>query len=775
MNTDNSFLQLNQGNAVARSLQCADGVPHRNYREMQIIDGRSEEGATSLIAFERILLRHKGKILFGMIVGLVLSLMVGLAQHRVYRARTSLEIQDLGENFLNLKDQDPTVSPSGGATESYLQTQIKILQSQGLIEQVVTKLSLYHGPISSGQKSFSNSLRAFVHGPYPPDADRQRFINDISNRLTVRAPSQTHIVEVFFDSDDPKLSANFANALVQEFVTYSRQMRWESSRKTVDWLTIQLDEMKTKLEASESQLQDYAHAAGLVFTGDSEHLAELKLRQLQDELAQAQADRADKQSRSELTQSHATEALPSVLEDGTLKEYRVKLADLQREFANLSSTLTPEHYRVRAIEAQIAQLETDIKMEQQNILTRSANDYEGARRREALLSEAYAKQLDVVSSQAQKAIHYSTLKHEVDTNNQIYGALLQRIQQAGLASAMRSGNILIVDTAAPPTEPYSPNLPLNSAIGLFCGTFFAVGAVLLSERLNTSFHDPGVAPMYLKIPELGVIPRLKDGMPGRLTASGTSSALTLRGAMRVGGVDRALFVESFRNVLTSILLPSPDGKIPKIIVVASPEPGAGKTTVTAQLGIAAAEAGRRLVLIDGDLRRPQLHEALSVSSSWGLSDLLQSELDLDAAPFSDLALETAIPRLFVLPSGSMLEKPNQLLHSQRMSDLLRRITREVDLVLIDAPPIIPIADARILGHLSDGVILVLHANHTTRHAASAACERLEEDGTRVLGTVLNSWKLRQDQASGYGDLYKSYGRSSSSSGVNSNHGRKGDD
>jgi capsular exopolysaccharide synthesis family protein len=697
---------------------------------------------------------------------LTLGILVTTIQPTIYRARAALEIQDLSENFMNLKDQDPTASAATGATpESYFLTQIKILQSRTLIERVVAKL--HNRPVPSTAQPDSRPpwtyVRELFHRSAPSGAERQLFVESVSDHVTVRAPAQTHIVEVFFDSEDPRLAADFANALVQEFVTYSREMRWESAQKTVDWLTIQLGEMKTKLEASEAKLQDYAQSAGLSFTDEPQHLGELKLRQLQDEASRAQADRAEKQSRYELAESRTPEALPAALEDGTLKEYRLKLTDLEQELADLSSTLTPEHYRVRRVQAQIAQLRAAIEQEQQNILTRSANDYAAAKRREALLAQAYIEQAKVVSDQAQKAITYNTLRHEVETNHQIYSALLQRIQQAGLASAMRAGNILIVDTADPPLLPYRPSLFLNSSIGLLCGTFFAFGFVMLRERFDASFRDPGLAPLHLNLPELGIIPRF-EGRDGRQIArsTGKSAALTL---FRLAGArvqNDPLVADSFRATLTSILLPGLDHKTPRAIVVTSPNPGAGKTTVTGHLGIAAAEMGLRVLLIDGDLRRPRLHEVFHLASSWGLSDLLCQAGELGTIPLPQLALQTQFQRLFILPSGLSVANATQLLYSQRMVNLLLRMKGEFDLVLIDAPPMVHLADARVLGRLADGVILVLRAGQTTRMAAGQACERLAEDGTRIVGTILNSWDFDRASGLGYGDLKNVYANGSES-------------
>jgi capsular exopolysaccharide synthesis family protein len=605
-------------------------------------------------------------------------------------------------------------------------------------------------------------------------------IRQAQSNLTVRASGDTRLVEVLYDAKDPKVAADFANTLVTEFIEKSQEMRWKSSQRTDEWLTKHLHDMKAKLEESEVALQNYARTSGLTYTSEKENVAELRLRELQDELSKAQGDRVGKQAKFEDAKNEPAESLPETLDDPTLRDYHAKLTDLHRQYVELSSTLTPSHPKVQRIQAQIVELQSALEKHRGNIVRRIGGEYAAAHRREALLAQAYAAQEKVVANQSSKAIHYDTLKREVDSSRQLYESLLQRVKQAGLATAMRASNVLVVDPAKPPLLPHQPNMPVNSALGLLCGTLLGFGFVVFRSRFDRSFQVPGDLQIYLNLPELGAIPladstelhQISNGTNG----TGTKSTLLLPEPLKeikdipalAGGEptdclelvtwkhNPSALAESFRATLTSILLTNQNGNRPRVIVVTSPGPGEGKTTIATNLSIAVTEIGRRVLLIDGDLRQPRLHKILNISNSWGLSDVLLSEAPIESVPLSHLVVETRIPGLSVVPSGSTTLSISHLLHSPRMEALLARMREEFDMVLIDAPPMMHLADARLLGWLSDGVVMVFRAGKTTREAAFVATQRFAEDGTRIVGTILNSWDSRKNPGHSYGYGYGTY-------------------
>jgi capsular exopolysaccharide synthesis family protein len=728
-----------------------------------------------LLEYWRIFRVHKFLILTFVFAGLLIALMFSVHQRPVYRAHTSITIQDLNENFLNLKEDPTSRNPAAGQIDPYFQTQVQILHSESLLKRVIDKPSIAKALAQQASKGHWLDWRKHLGLPRSqPPADSQQLIEQVASQLTVRSSGETRLVDVYFDAENPQLAADFANTLISEFVEQSHQMRWESTQRTAEWLGEHLSDMKLNLENAEAQLQSYARSSGLLFSGQG-NVAEEKLRQVQGDYSKVQVDRADKQAKYESALSKPIESLPQALDDSTLRDYGLRLAQLRQQRAQLTSTLTPAHYRVLEVQSQIDELTSALETHRANIVGRTANEYESARRHEELLAQAYHQQAQLVSIQAEKAIHYDTLKHEVDTSRQLYDALWQRVKHAGLAAAMRASNLLVVDAAKPPLLPYRPNYPLNSALGLLIGTFLGTGVSILRERVNRCIAAPGIAPAYLNLPELGAIPMAEtpSRVRGLFSAWNKSQVPTLplngkgngdnqlcKAILSKGATEsseRVMMAEAFRATLTSILLPS-FGTLPsRVIVVTSPRPGAGKTTVTSNLGIVMAEIGRRVLLVDGDLRSPKLHDVFQLSNSWGLCDVLRSSNPINKCGLLQIVRHTDIPGLDLLPSGTTCERPSHhFLYSPRVAELLRRVGEEYDLVLVDSPPMMQLADARVLGRIADGVVLVIRSGHTTLGLAQLAVQRFAEDGTRVLGTVLNSWDPRSSEGTDYTYSYREY-------------------
>lgn len=725
----------------------------------------------------QILFRRKGTILLITTLCCLGGLLVSLPQTPVYQARTSLEILGVNENFLNMGSVNPTTTSSAIYPEADLQTQVKILQSQSMLRRVIAKLKLEDRPELAAQPSRLSAWRRILRLPQPaPRPARERAMAMAVENVTVRSSGQIRLIEILCDSADPRLAADFANTLANEFIEQNLEVRWNSTQRTGHWLTRQIEDLKIKLEKSEDELQTYARASGLMFSSEKENLTDVALRQLQGELSKAQADRVTRQSLYELAESGPPDSLPEVLDDRGLRDYQGKIAELRRQSAELSSSFTPAYYKVRRVEAQIRELEAALAKECASVRKRISNEYEAARRRERLLAAAYADQAKVVSEQAGKAIHYSILKREVDTNRQLYEAMLQKVKEAGIASAIRASNVRVVDPAEPPGGPYKPNHLQNSAVGLTLGIFLGVAFVLIQESADRRLKAPGDIALYVKLQELGVIPARRADP----AAPSGKRRFLLKVRRRRSGVEKAgtsgpesdrvelvawrrkpsLLAESFRSTLASILFTGQNGDRPRVMVLTSPGPEEGKTTVTANLGVLLAGLYPRVLLVEGDMHRPQLHHIFSLPNDHGLSSLLRGNQPVEQFSAEALGQETEVPGLYVLTSGPKENGMSELFYSNRLAALTRRLRQEFDAILVDTPPMLHISDARVLARQADAVVLVFRARETTRKAAQAAKQRLAEDGTRLLGAVLNDW---DPDADGYGYYYKYYEYYSSSS------------
>jgi polysaccharide biosynthesis transport protein len=733
--------------------------------------------STDVLRYLRLILHRWKLIAVFTFLGIVAAVFAIRVQTPIYGARTSLEIQGSGEASLSARDKELT-------NNADLQTLAKLLQSMSIRRRVVAKFE------SSNSEPFSKppdkSIRAEPPNNQKPVTRRPPAkvsiwpvvkslfrprgpVSPLSmamSTLRVTAGKDNRLIEITCDSVDPEVAADFVNTLVSEFIEQRMEARWDVYNTTGQWLTRAQEELRLKLEASEQKLQEYAKSSGLLFMGENQSVAGERLKQLQAELSVAQADRIQKEAKYKLSFSSSSESLPEVLDNGPLGQYQVRLADLRRELALLTSSLTPAHPKVIRVQAQISELQSTMASERQNIVKRLRNEYQSAQERERLLSRNFGGHTQVVSEQAEKTIQYNLLKKDVDANQQLYQTALQRGKEASIDSALRSSNLRVVDRARPSSFPYKPNIIANLILGLLGGCVAGIGLVLARDYLNRSIQAPGEAISYLNVPELGVIPSstVESYRPmidriQRLISSSNSSSTQDRpsqnGSSNVELVTwknkPSFLAESFRTTLTSILFSSEQAGSHPTFAVTSSMPSEGKTTVTSNLAIALAEINRRVLIIDADMRKPRIHKIFEVSNSWGLSDLLQEQTPIDEYPKETLTRKTKIPNLSVLVSGAGPLSIPSLLHSSRAAQLLDRLKETFDIVLIDCPPMLHLADARVLARLAARVILVIRAGKTSQEAAISAVQRFREDGTQVLGTILNDWNPKN---TAYGSNYE---------------------
>lgn len=731
--------------------------------------GFEPEGG-GLLEYWRILRRRKGTLILIASIGTLIGFLVTLPQTPIYQARTSVEIVGLNQNFLNVREASPLTEGGTSSDVADIQTKVRILQSESLMDRVIEHVAAVTP--QSAEVSRISAWRKALNLPEPEPLDaRAQALGYAKKNLKVRAMGQTRIIEITVDSMSPAIATNFANSLTNEFIDQTLESRFRTTERTGEFLTRQIDDMRVRLEQSEDRLQQYANRAGLIiFTDEKTNVSSEKLSQVQQSLSAAQADRILKQARWEIANSSPPEALSDVLNDTTLRDYQAKLTELNRQLAELKQTYTDEALQVKRVLAQVAPVQAALSRAKNDILKRIRNEYEEAQRREKLLEADYTVQRGVVTGEGGKAIQYNILKREVESSRQLYDAMLQQLKQASLASALRASNIRVVDPAKVPKTPYKPDVPMSSGLGMLSGLFLGAAFVIMLERANRSIQDPGETARYTNLPELGIIPqdrigrvrvRVTGNSIGKQLSAGkedsSQSALALapqRTELATLQRRPSVVAESFRATLVSILFSGENGSRPRTMVVTSCGPAEGKSTVVSNLGIAVAEVGQKVLLIDADLRKPRLHEIFHLKNDKGLSDILRSKDLSDGLP-EGVIQETDVPALFVLTSGSTTSTATSLLYSNRMPELLKKLRTEFETIFVDTPPMLQIPDARVIGRMVDRVILVVRAGKTTRDAISAAHQRFSEDGTQVLGTVLNDWNPKNSGNGYYGD-YNGY-------------------
>lgn len=713
-------------------------------------DPRQAEPGQSLgQAYARAAARSWRVLLLIVVLGPAIGALVYLLQAPVYQAHTSIEIRNFNEAGTNPSAMVPVAD--GAVSPTDMATQVRLLQSLGLLETVATRLRAESTP--PPEVGF---VRRLLHLPAPdPVADLAPI--RAAKQLRVRPAGQTRIVDIQFDSTSPKLAADFANTLTAAFIDSSLEARLDATQKTSDWLNKQLDALRVQLEQSDNALQAYARETGLLFTSDTNSVSDDRLRQLQEELSRAQADRLAKEARYELSKSATADAL-SESSTSSLKALREQITELRRKRAELITTYTENHSSVRKLDAQLAPLEDAAKSEQTSVVSRIRNDYDAAVRRESLLSARFAAQSRLVATEADKAVQYHILQRQVASNQQLYDTMLQRSKEVTMSAALRATAVRVVDPARVPDHPYLPNLGLNVALGFVPALALAVAFTTLRVRTDRGLHGPGHAAALLDVTELGVIPRATAG-GGWLRAAGGRPSLSKgtralpRGPEVIDLVaDRALhdtLLQSFRGVLTSIMSGTHDEQ-PASLVITSFNPGEGKTTVTGNLAVVLAETGARVLVIDADLHRPRIHELFGLDNSSGLTTLLAD----DAAPtldrLNELVQPTARQRVFAITAGPRHPLGSGLLYSGALSPLVALCREHFDVVLVDSPPLLQVPDARLLGRLVDGLVLVARAESTTTDEVLAVRQRLTDDGTPILGTILNAWHGARSRHYPYG-------------------------
>jgi polysaccharide biosynthesis transport protein len=742
-----------------------------------------EPESRSLLEYWRILRRRKGTLILIASVGAIIGFLVTLPQTPIYQAKTSLEIVGLNQNFLNFKESSPLNESGPSVDTTDIQTQIQILQSDSLMDGVLAKMK--SDSVAVPETTRVEAWRKFLNLPDPePSSPRDQAISYAKKHHKVKASGQTRIIQLTVDSMSPQIATDFANTLTSEFIDQNLEARWQTTQHTSDWLGRQLDDMRVRLEQSEERLQTYARRAGLLFTGEQQknNVSEEKLLQLQQALSTAQTDRISKQSRWEMANSSPAEALPDVLNDTTLREYQAKLTELQRQIAEFHATYTDESPKVRKVQVQFATVEAALSTERADILKRIKNEYDEALRRESLLTAEYARQRLTVTGESEKAVQYDIMKHEVESNRQLYDAMLQQLKQATLASALRASNIRIVDVAKQPKRPYRPDVPVSTALGLLSGLFFGAVFAIMQERADRSIQSPGETQCILNIPELGIVPA--ENAVRRLGYTTEPKPVTLSIATPVENEPNfpprvelstwqrrpSVVAESFRATLVSILFSGENGSRPRVMVITSANPSEGKSTVVSNLGIAVAEVNQKVLLIDADLRKPRLHDVFNLMNDNGLSDVLRSKQGI-ADALEGAIQQTQIPSLYVMTSGSKTSAATSLLYTNRMPELLQKLRTEFETIFIDTPPMLQIPDARVLGRIVDRVIMVVRAGKTTRDSAMAAHRRFSEDGTQVLGTILNDWNPKRSP-NGYYGYHNGYYYGGYKNGYNGYHDKK---
>jgi succinoglycan biosynthesis transport protein ExoP len=724
-----------------------------------VMNGNEEPEATQGFNVFGLLRRYWLLLLSLMVLGSVAGFTSIVLSSPRYKTLLLMEVQSSS----GLPQSGMQSSPD--TSEVDIQTQVNILHSGSFLRRGAERMQSETVPLAPTGRDLFSRLRQRIHPVTQDPLEAARTgLNVAVSTFEARPVNRTRLIELSCESTSPDVAAQFLNAMAQEFVEDTSHSRIQTAQKTSEWLAAQIEETKSRVQESEEKLRDFSAASGNIFAGQDATLDDTKLAQLKGELAHIQSERIAHQTRYELTLKNPPESLAEVLNDTVLRGYQQQLETLKRERAALTVTYTANYDKVKKIDAQISSIQASYGNELNSTLKRIKNDYDASLRQEKLLSGAYDSQSQRVGAEASKTAQYNALKREVDTQHQMYQTLLVQQSQANLSSSVPINPIRIVEPSTPPDEPYKPKPVLNISFGTMFGLVVAGGIVFLRERMDRSIKAPGLSRHLFNAPELGVIPNLGSSANGLPKPNGRGSKnLVLNGghddttALVTWQSGPAFITESFRGTLASILRNQAANKHHKMILITSPGPAEGKTTVVQNLGIALAESGRKVLLVDADFRRPHLHRKFSLPNEWGLIDVLCDDRPLSDYSPEQLGVFTGFPGLSIFPNRITQHNVSKALYSPRLRTILDTLVQQYDMVLVDAPPILSVADTRIIASLTDALILVLRSGITQREAAKEAYQRIQEDGLVMLGTVLTDYDLSSDRRRQY---YYDYGDSS---------------
>lgn len=755
-----------------------------------------QEESSTFLDHLAVLWTRRNYVLGFLAAGCVLSLIFTLSQKFAYRAELQLEVQELNQNFMNVGQVDPTAIPQQATPDNYVQTQVQVLRSDDLLERVIARLNLENDPAylaqsvtplqkiaeKAGLNKLVDALPNSRHAQILRDAmglpsaggnsPHSRALRVARASLRVKTAPQSTLVQLSCISPDRYAAAKFLNTLADEFVKQTMETRWAGTERTATWLQARLGYLRANLEASERKLQEYARTSGLLYTNDRVSVGEERLRQIQANLSKAQIETDRALASYEISETSAPEDLPESRDDLFLKDHYTHLADLERQRSQLAAAMKPEHYKVQRVDAEIAQVRQVITRQYGTITKRIRDEYEAAKRREALLADAYQKQFLTVSQQAEQSVPIDVLRHEVESNRQFYQDMLQKVNSARVATALRASNIRVVNGARPPERAYRPDLLINEGIGMGASLALGVFASFLAQGLalrNRKVDRPGDATLSLGLPELGAIPQIKSSArlfgapPKKLVpwtfSFGARQPVSLAAELAAEGTKAAIvpawrdqppaLSDSFHGTLDALLFNAGRPQSGQVFVVTSALPYEGKTTVVSHLAMALAEIDKRVLLIDADLRRSQLHARFGVPNVHGLSTELETEGPITNVPVQHIG-NRGKGGLWLMTAGKSQMNPAALLSRSKLESLLRIQRRKFDVILIDSPPALLFPDAKLLGRAANGVVLVVHANRNRASVYRETADSMNGAGVTILGTVLNKWRPPSIQRQYYG-------------------------
>jgi succinoglycan biosynthesis transport protein ExoP len=701
---------------------------------------------------------------------------------KAYMATATLQIER--------RSLAPTLTSQAPWLESYFDaeyypTQYRLLESRGLAERVVKRLDLVADPTFNPGRAAHRDHAGAVSAE-----DDLAVLGGLAERLrsglTVEPVRNTQLVEVTYRAASPVFAARAANGFADAFIDMGIEYRFASAGKTSTFLGSQVDTLKKEIGDKEAKLQAYSRRTDIVTMEPGSNVTLQRLQALNKSFIDAKNTRIAKESFYREVLTSPPEAVADTLQPGVVGGMRTDQMKLEREYEAKLKTYKPEWPPMVAQEAEIQkgrQRLAAVVGEMVDTARKSAYaSYQTALRQEQALEQDINKLKSQAMDQSTQAVEYTNLGTDIKTSRELLDKLMREQSENGVQARLqdtRDSNVHVVDRALLPGGPFYPSLRKDVSYGMLFGLLLGVGAALLIEFLDRTVKTADEVERRLGLPTLAVIQDIAEAgkaygyserygygygygseplpaarvraapgakEPGWLEKKKGGLAAPTQIELVPHELPRTQISEAYRALRTALLLSS--ARELKVVAVTSAVAGEGKTATASNLAIVLAQLGRPVLIVDADLRKPRLHQVFRLSNQTGLVTFLTSSADNDT-----IIQASAIPNLWIMPSGPIAPNPSELLASDRMRDWLAAVRARFEYVIIDTPPALAVTDATIVGVLADGVVLTLRSGKVTREEARLCRDRLRQADVRILGAVLNRYRTVH---SGLGKRYRAY-------------------
>ncbi|PWQ98722.1 GumC family protein [Leucothrix arctica] len=660
-----------------------------------------------------------------------------------YRASAKIQIES--EDSGQVLSFDVALGESGN--DEFYQTQYELLKSYTLASKVIDDLGLeeyFSSGLTSGGGLLDRVVKVskatlygeekaagFPLGEYPAE---ERFISG----LTIAPVKKSQIVKVSYDSSDPELSKNIVNSISKHFIEMTLARRFDAAKDAQKFLDIKVTQAASDLELLEQTLIDYAKKESIVqIDGESsQSLSAQKTAELSAALTIAQGERIEAEARyRELSSS---QGVVRALESPALQSLKQTVVELQGEYQKNLQKYKSGYPLMISMRKQIYQFQQQIETETAAIkrATRGSLQavYLAAKEKEANLKSSLGQQKDLLLTERDKGIEYGSLLRQVSIKRKVYEGLLLRATEVSIAAGIGTNNISVVDSAILPYKAQSPNLKMNFALGGVLGLMLGVVIAFLLEFMSNGIKSSEELKKALGLPLLGIIPMVKGKAGSHFLATfdhpSSGSA------------------EAFRAVRTNLLFSSADG-VPEVIAVTSSIPSEGKSSSCMNIATAFAHAGSRVLLVDADMRKPVVHKQLKLDNSLGLSSFLSHQVEIE-----DVLQKTLVDGVFAITSGPIPPNPSELLSSKRLESIFDLAPDRFDIIIVDSPPVIGLADALVISNRAKATVLVSAFDAADKRAIQITLEKLKQARSNLLGVLFTKVKDGYGYSSYYGDVYQ---------------------